>query len=95
MKALLIEDDKDLSVIISNNISNMFEVKQIYNGEEGLYMASQDIYDIIILDVMLPKLNGYEILKELRSSKIYTPVLMLTAKDSLEDKVKGLKLRSR
>ena len=59
-----------------------------YDGEEGLLYAKQGIYDAIILDLMMPAMNGYEVLEELRSAKIFTPVLILTAKDALEDKLK-------
>ena len=92
MKALIIEDDKRLSYTIHECIENMFEVDKAYNGEDGLYFAYQNIYDVIILDLMLPIFDGYEVLKKLRKNNISTPVLILTAKDGLQDKVKGLKL---
>lgn len=91
MKVLVIEDDKILSDTIKQCIKNKYEVEQAYDGEEGVLYAKQDIYDVIILDLMLPIMSGYDVLIELRNEKIYTPVLILTAKDSLDDKVKGFK----
>lgn len=91
MQVLIIEDDRILSDTIKQCIHNTYEVEQAFDGEEGLLFAKQDIYDVIILDLMLPVLNGYEVLLNLRKEKIYTPVLILTAKDSIQDKVKGFK----
>jgi len=92
MKALVIEDDRILSYTIYQCIKNLFNVEQAYDGEEGLMLAEQNIYDIIILDLMMPEMDGYEVLLNLRKGNILTPVLILTAKDGLQDKVKGLKL---
>lgn len=92
MRALLIEDDTILSHTIKQCIQNKFEVDCAFDGEEGIIYAKQDIYDVIILDLMIPIINGYEVLKELRAEDIYTPVLILTAKDTLEDKIKGFNL---
>ena len=91
MKALIIEDDKILANTIKDCISNLCETEKAHDGEMGLFLAKQNIYDVIILDVMLPIMDGYEILLSLRKEKIYTPILMLTAKDGIADKVKGLK----
>ena len=91
MKVLIVEDDKLLSETIKQCIQNEFEVEQAYDGEEGVLFAMQDIYDVIILDIMMPIMNGYEVLEKLRNDKIYTPVLILTAKDGLNDKVRGFK----
>ena len=91
MKVLIVEDDKLLSDTIKQCIQNEFEVEQAYDGEEGVLFAMQDIYDVIILDIMMPIMNGYEVLEKLRNDKIYTPVLILTAKDGLNDKVRGFK----
>lgn len=91
MKILIIEDDKILSHTIKQCVEKEFEIEQAYDGEEGILYAKQDIYDIIILDLMLPIFSGYEVLASLRKQKIGTPVLILTAKDGLEDKVKGLR----
>ena len=60
-------------------------------GEEGILYAEQEIYDAIILDIMMPFMNGYEVLSKLRADKIFTPVLILTAKDSIDDKIKGFR----
>lgn len=60
-------------------------------GEEGILYAEQEIYDAIILDIMMPFMNGYEVLSKLRADKIFTPVLILTAKDGIEDKLKGFR----
>lgn len=93
MKLLLVEDEKQLSEALSQIlINNKYSVDAVYDGENGLEYALTDIYDAIILDIMLPKLNGLEVLKKLRKENISTPVLLLTAKDSVDDKVTGLDL---
>ena len=69
-----------------------YSVDSDYNGEDGLEYGLTDIYDLIILDIMLPKLNGLEVLRKLRKENISTPIILLTAKDSIEDKVTGLDL---
>ena len=91
MRILIIEDDKILSRTIQQCIQEKFDVDKAYDGEEGVLYAKQGIYDAIILDLMLPRMNGYEVLAELRKSKIYTPILILTAKDTLEDKLNGFR----
>ncbi|WP_134683709.1 response regulator transcription factor [Brevibacillus migulae] len=91
MKLLIIEDDKNLSDTIRETTESMFETVQAFDGEEGLYQASQNIYDVIILDIMLPLMNGYEVLENLRKQQITTPVIMLTAKDGIDDKIHGFK----
>ena len=70
-------------------MSDLGEITQIYDGEEGLFEAETGVYDLILLDLMLPGKNGYGILAELRKKNIQTPVLILTAKDGLEDKITG------
>lgn len=92
MKALVIEDDNILSKTICQIIQPLFDTEQAFDGEEGVLFAKQDIYDVIILDLMMPRMNGYEVLHELRKEKIKTPVLILTAKDGIQDKVKGFGL---
>ncbi|MGG4490911.1 response regulator transcription factor [Metabacillus idriensis] len=92
MKVLIIEDDKYLSESICETIKDMFETEQAFDGEEGLYLAEQNIFDAIILDIMLPHLNGYEVLQNLRKQNITTPVIMLTAKDGIDDKIQGFKV---
>ncbi|MGX7196902.1 response regulator transcription factor [Enterococcus olivae] len=88
IKFLLIEDDAVLSDTIKEIVSELGEVTQIYEGSEGLYEAESGIYDLVILDLMLPQMNGYQVLEELRK-QAQTPVLILTAKDGLEDKITG------
>ena len=93
MKLLLVEDEKQLSEALSQIlINNKYSVDAVYDGENGLEYALTGIYDVIILDIMLPKLNGLEILRKLRKENISTPILLLTAKDSVDDKVAGLDL---
>lgn len=89
MKVLIIEDDKILSDTIKQILQKNYEVEQAFDGEEGILYGEQNIYDVIILDIMMPYKNGYEVLAELRKEKIFTPVLILTAKDSLDDKIRG------
>lgn len=91
MKLLLIEDDHHLSETIRETVQNMFDTTQAFDGEEGLFLAAQNIFDVIILDIMLPHMNGYEVLEQLRAQGITTPVIMLTAKDGLDDKIHGFK----
>ena len=90
MKVLIVEDDKVLSNTIKRTISDKYQVDQEYDGLSGYLLANRDIYDVIILDLMLPEMNGYEVLNKLRKENVYTPVLILTAKDGIEDKIKGL-----
>lgn len=89
MKILIVEDEKNLSNAIKESIEDDYDVEQAFDGEEAELYAKQDIYDVIILDLMLPIKNGYEVLDEIRVSGIMTPVLILTAKDTLNDKLKG------
>lgn len=91
MRLLFIEDERGLADSLSCVLKKEnYIVDNCYDGENGLNAALSDIYDVIILDVMLPKLNGFELLKKLRQEKIATPVLMLTARYSVTDKIKGL-----
>ena len=91
MKLLLVEDEKQLSEALQQIlIKNKYTVDAVYNGDEGLDYALTGVYDVIILDIMLPKLNGIEILKMVRKRKISTPVILLTAKGSVEDRILGL-----
>lgn len=86
---LIVEDEATLSDNIKEILSDLGEITQIYDGEKGLFEAETGVYDLILLDLMLPGKNGYEILAELRKKNIQTPVLILTAKDGLEDKITG------
>lgn len=91
MKLLLVEDEKQLSEALTQILKkNKYLVDAVYNGEDGLDYALTGIYDLIILDIMLPKLNGLEVLRRLRESNISSPVLLLTAKGEISDKVRGL-----
>lgn len=91
MKILVIEDDKHLNKAICEMLNSIAETSSIYDGEQAMYAAEQNIYDLIILDVMLPNVDGFTILKKIRQTS-NVPVIMLTAKDSIQDKVNGLKL---
>ncbi|MCD5003537.1 response regulator transcription factor [Enterococcus saccharolyticus] len=88
IKFLLIEDDQILSDTIKEIVNELGNVTQVYDGSEGLYEAESGIYDLIILDLMLPQMNGYQVLAKLREHA-QTPVLILTAKDGLADKIEG------
>ena len=91
MRLLLVEDEIQLSEALNQILSkNKYVVDAVYNGEDGLDYGLTDIYDVIVLDIMLPKLNGLEVLRRLRKENIKTPVILLTAKGEIEDKVKGL-----
>ena len=92
MKVLIVEDDKILARTIEQVLKEKYDVDKAYDGEEGVLYAKQGIYDVIILDIMMPIMDGYEVLQTLRKDKIYTPVLILTAKDGIADKVKGLNI---
>lgn len=91
MHILIVEDEKRLADALSHILlEQKYMVDVVHDGEEGLAYGESGIYDCIILDIMLPSMNGFDICLELRRRKITTPVLMLTAKDSISDKVKGL-----
>jgi two-component system, OmpR family, response regulator CiaR len=92
MKILVVEDHEEVLNSIVELLSDDFKIDKALEGDEGLFLAMQNIYDVIVLDVMLPEKNGFEIVTELRKEGIHTPVLFLTAKDSLEDRVEGLNL---
>jgi len=93
MRILLVEDDKSVARFVAKGlIESSFSVDVVHNGEDGLHLASGEDYDLIILDIMLPVLNGDEILRQLRSQEVKTPVIFLSAKDSVQDIVGGLDL---
>jgi heavy metal response regulator len=93
MKILLVEDDKGIARFVKKGlVENAFLVDFASDGEEGLRSALQRNYDLIILDILLPKMDGFEVLKSLRGMAIQTPVVFLTAKDSEGDVVQGLNL---
>lgn len=91
MKVLIIEDDELLASSIKMLLSkNGFQADLVFEGEAGLEYALLDIYDLIILDIMIPKMNGYEVAHKIRSNHCGTPILMLTAKSQVEDRINGL-----
>ena len=92
IKILLIEDDLSLSNSVFDFLDDFADVMQVFDGEEGLYEAESGIYDLILLDLMLPEKNGFQVLKELREKGNTTPVLIMTAKEGLDDKGHGFEL---
>lgn len=91
MRILLVEDEQHLSEAIVHLLKqNNYLVDAVYDGLEGYDNILSDIYDIIILDVMLPSMNGFDILQKVRAADIQTPIIMLTARSQIEDKVQGL-----
>ncbi len=93
MKLLLVEDSIQLNKALTTVLKrNSYIVDSAFDGEEALLYIDQYKYDIIILDIMLPKINGLDVLKRVRTNKIDTPIIMLTAKSTTEDKIHGLDL---
>lgn len=93
MKVLIVEDEEMLNNIIAKRLKvESMIVDQCYNGEDGLDYISTSSYDVIVMDIMMPKMDGHEVVKQMRAEGNKTPVLFLTAKDALEDKVSGLNL---
>jgi len=91
MRILVVEDEKKVASFIKRGLEEeFFSVDAVYNGRDGLEFATTEEYDLIILDVMIPFMDGITLTKELRKRKIQTPVLFLTVKDSLNDKIEGL-----
>ena len=91
MKILLVEDDKGIARFVKKGLlENAFSVDVAFDGEDGLFLSLHRSYDLIILDILLPKMDGVEILKRMRKMEIQTPVIFLTAKDSEKDIVQGL-----
>jgi DNA-binding response OmpR family regulator len=91
MRILVVEDSRRLAGIIKRGLlEEGYAVDNAFDGEEAQYMAETTPFDVIILDVMLPKKDGVTLCRELRAKNVNTPILMLTAKDSVEDKVVGL-----
>ena len=91
MKVLIIEDE----VLLANSLKTLlgskgFEVEAVYDGETGTEYAELGIYDLLILDVMMPGMNGYEVARTVRARRCSTPILMLTARSALEDRIEGL-----
>ena len=91
MKILIVEDERLLADSLQAMLQQKgFEVEVAYDGETGQEYAELGIYDLLILDVMMPKLNGYEVARRVRAKRCSTPILMLTAKSGLEDRIEGL-----
>lgn len=91
MRILLIEDERRLANVVKKGLTEEgFAVDIVFDGEEGKYLAESEDYDLIILDITLPKVDGITICKELRKKNIKTPILMLTARATLEEKIVGL-----
>jgi heavy metal response regulator len=91
MKILVVEDEKKVAGFIKRGLEEeKFEVDVAYDGEDGFQKAAEGAYSLVILDVMLPKKDGLSTVRDLRAKKVLTPVLMLTAKDTVEDIVAGL-----
>lgn len=91
MKILIVEDE----VLLANSLKTLLEkkgftVEVAYDGEAGKDYAETGVYDLLILDVMMPKLNGYDLTRQVRAERCATPILMLTAKGELEDRIEGL-----
>ncbi len=93
MKILIVEDDKGASRFITKGLSESgYITDTAFNGEEGMFFATTQSYDLIILDIMLPGLNGFDIITRIRKMEINTPVIFLTARDAQEDIIHGLDL---
>ena len=91
MQVLIVEDDVRLAAAVAKILEeNDYQVDVVHDGQSGLDYAESGIYDVVILDVMLPKLNGFEVSKELRRKNVSTPILMLTARAQIPDKIEGL-----
>jgi two-component system, OmpR family, copper resistance phosphate regulon response regulator CusR len=91
MRLLIVEDEQRLAQVIKKGFTeDGFAVDMAIDGEEGLFLASSEMYDAIILDITLPKLDGLAVCRELRAKEIRIPIIMLTAKTTLEDKIAGL-----
>jgi len=92
MRLLLVEDDTKIALFILNGLKEAgFAVDHITNGEDGLHIALTEPYDIAVIDLMLPKLDGLTLIEEMRKNKVNTPVLILSAKRTVDDRVRGLK----
>ncbi|MFC6707315.1 response regulator transcription factor [Flexivirga alba] len=93
MRVLIIEDEHRLAQAIASGLAaDGFTVDTAPDGQDGLWKATEQVYDVIVLDIMLPKMNGYDVVKRLRAAQLWTPVLMLTAKDGEYDEADALDL---
>jgi two-component system copper resistance phosphate regulon response regulator CusR len=93
VRVLVVEDERKIGAVLAEALTaDHYEVVLAGNGEDGFFRASAEAFDLVVLDVMLPGRSGFEILKALRQRRIHTPVLMLTARDGVDDRVTGLDL---
>ena len=93
MRVLVVEDEKDLNRVITRKLkAEGYSVDSCFDGAEALDYMEMTPYDVIVMDIMMPEKNGYQVLKEMREKGNRSPVLFLTARDALEDRVKGLDL---
>ena len=93
MRVLLVEDDRGVSRFIKKGLKEEgYVIDVAFDGEEGLHLALSQSFDLIILDILLPEMNGYEVLKSIREKGVVIPVICLTAKDEKEDIIQGLEL---
>ena len=91
MKILIVEDEKLLADSLRTLLeSKGFTVETVYDGEEGAEYAETGVYDLLILDVMMPKMDGYQVARQVRAKRCGTPILMLTARSGIEDRIEGL-----
>src|SRR3989338_7748007 len=91
MRILVVEDEKKIADFIKRGLKEEgYAVDLAYDGQEGLFLAKTNPYDLVILDLMLPKLDGISLCKTLKDKGMLTPIVMLTAKDAIKDKVAGL-----
>ena len=91
MQVLIVEDDKPLAQALAQILTdNGYSVDTVHDGADGLAYAQIGIYDVVVLDLMLPKMNGFDVVAQLRRDRIATPVLLLTARDTVPDKIQGL-----
>jgi len=91
MRVLVIEDEKKVADFISNGLAEEgYAVDVAHDGDQGYFLATTNEYDALLLDIMLPKMDGFTLCTKLRAEENHTPILMLTAKDAIKDKVRGL-----
>lgn len=91
MKILIVEDDRSLSRVIQQCLAHLYDSDQAFDGAEGFYYARQNTYDLIILDLMLPEMDGLSMLERLRQEGVSTPVIILTAKNEVSDRTLGFR----
>jgi len=96
MRILVVEDEKKVAEFIRKGLEEEhYAVDTAYDGETGLYLAEVNEYDLVVLDLMIPKLDGWEVLKRIRKNKNTVPILVLTARDTVEDHCQGAGFRVR